>query len=331
MSTPTASIAGGSPIIENTHHANVRKRKKKDELLLRSQQLRHFLLMRDSSNHKDISFVGSATGIIYFIRAVHNAMVIGDSTAYQANNQTPESDHAPGEDDDGPDSAMGNDWKFLWSSSEVRDGAPAFTFEDLMTWSRSYFNNWHPAYPFLHAPTLLDYFRQVTHHGLADRGPTDAMHKTILRSVMSISLADSRQSGDLAVPIPTMLVFSSYNDAVESASRVLTHPSSVLTLQAVLSVILFLVSMLRYNAASRLEGFAVRMLYQIGLHRCPYRFSAVPSKDALLSIRMFWSLYCIDRFINPSLGLPPAISDADIDMCIPGKERHARRGEENTR
>jgi hypothetical protein len=80
--------------------------------------------------------------------------------------------------------------------------------------------------------------------------------------------------------------------------------------------------MLRYNAASRLEGLAVRMAFHLGLHRCPMQFSAFPKKEAELRKRMFWSIYCIDRYISIRLGIPLAIRDIDIDVCFPANERH---------
>ena len=80
--------------------------------------------------------------------------------------------------------------------------------------------------------------------------------------------------------------------------------------------------MLRLNAASRIGGLIMRMAVQLGLHRCPARFSAFTSSARELRQRVFWSLYAIDRFISQSMGLPLGLHDDDIDVCFPLAEHH---------
>lgn len=85
------------------------------------------------------------------------------------------------------------------------------------------------------------------------------------------------------------------------------------SLQAALGVQLFLVSMLRFNAASRLGGLIIRMALQMGLHRCPQRYPSFSLAQKELRHRVFFSLYCIDRFICQSTGLPLSLRDDDTD------------------
>jgi hypothetical protein len=102
-----------------------------------------------------------------------------------------------------------------------------------------------------------------------------------------------------------------------------SQPVCIQSLQAALSVQLFLVSMLRLNAASRLGGLIIRMALQMGLHRCSNRYPSFSSAQRELRHRIFFSLYCIDRFICQSTGLPLSLRDDDIDVCYPSLERHA--------
>jgi hypothetical protein len=267
-------------------------------------------LMRSVPGDKISSFVGSSSGV-YFIRSVYSALRSHPNTA--APIPSPE---VPGEDDHLP-SASPNVSKRIWRSNEVSpQGSPAITFQKLVTWSRSYFSNWHPAYPFLHAPAILAFFERLS-QGQDTREPSTSTSDPefiILRAIMSISLADRRQSpSDNVESYPAELVFQSYDEASNSVQHAFSQPVSMQSLQAALSVQLFLVSMLRFNAASRLGGLVIRMALQMGLHRCPQRYPSFSSAQRELRHRVFFSLYCIDRFICQSTGLPLSLRDDDID------------------
>ena len=290
------------------------------------QQLREVGLMRNVPGDNAVNFGANPNGL-YFIRSVYGGLAADRGFQSQVQTQSPESDVVPGEDDQLSIGAAKSASKYLWHSNEVlaipaSNGSGAFSFDDLIDWSRSYFDNWHPAYPFLHAPSVLEYFDHIAQDGVSDLDVSSSFQLTILRSIMSISLADRRQTGTHTRPIPANLVFQSFNHAIDSIQRVLTEESSIQSLQVVVSVQLFLLSMLRYNAASRFEGLAVRMAFHLGLHRCPMRLSALWGKEAELRQRLFWSIYCIDRYICSRLGLPLGIRDDDIDVCYPGSEQH---------
>lgn len=242
---------------------------------------------------------------------------------------TPESDAAPGEDDQVPMGAAKSASKWLWRPNEVLPPTPSsialeLQFDDLLDWSQSYIDHWHPAFPFLHAPSLIDYMRSVAGSGLhqPDATPSDTFQYIILRSIMSISVADRRQMASSRKIIPSRLVFHSFNDAINSIHLVLTEESSISSLQALVSVQLFLITMHRYNAAARLEGLAIRMAFQLGLHRCPLRTPSAADKEVELRKRLFWSVYCIDRYICIRLGTPLGVRSDETDMCFPHDERH---------
>lgn len=251
-----------------------------------------------------------------------------DSTVSQTPVQ-PNDDSVPGENDQLPAGAAHSASKWLWRTGEVEPGNSErrtlpVAFEDLLDWSQSYFDHWHPSFPFLHAPALLDYFRELLHSGdcSSEADPPQTLYYIILRSVISVATMDRRQMKAPQGPVPSALVFHTYNDAIDSIKLVLTEESSILSLQALVSVQLFLISMHRYNAASRLQGIAAHLAFQLQLYKCPARTRPPTDKEAELRKRLFWSVFCIDRYISIRLGNPSVISSDDIDVCYPQSERH---------
>ena len=278
-------------------------------------------LMRNLPGDKFSGFVGSASGI-YFIRSVYGA-IRHSNTSDETHIETPERDVVPGEDDYLPPAASESS-RQIWRDEEITTThTPRIEFQNLVEWSASYFANWHPAYPFLHAPAVLEIFDRVPKDGTLSEDTSQSFEMIIVRSIMSISLADRRQAlPSTGSQIPRTLVFHSYDSAMDSLQTILSRPASVQALQAAVSVQLFLVSMLRLNAASRLGGLILRMALQLGLHRCPNRFPSFSPSEKELRQRLFWSIYCIDRSICHSMGLPLSLRDDDIDVCYPSEERH---------
>lgn len=278
-------------------------------------------LMRSAPGDKLSSFVGSASGI-YFIRSVYGA-IRGAHPSASPQMGTPESDHVPGEDDYLPSSTPNAPGR-IWRDEETTPRPlSTVSFQELVEWSGSYFANWHPFYPYLHAPSVLEEFERLPQASESANGSAPNFQMTILRSIMSISLADRRQSQALgAARYPLELVFQSYDEAVDCLQHVLSRPTTIQSLQAAISVQLFLISMLRLNAASRLGGLIIRMALQLGLHRCPTRFPSFSLGEKEHRQRIFWSLYAMDRFICQSMGLPLSLHDDDVDVCYPTTERH---------
>ncbi|CAI6340693.1 unnamed protein product [Periconia digitata] len=276
-------------------------------------------LMRSIPGDTMSSFIGSSSGI-YFIRSVYSTF----QSHHSVGSPIP-SPEVPGEDDH-LSSASPDAPKCIWRDHEIcPSGHSTMTFEKLVEWSRSYFSNWHPAYPFLHAPAILAFFEKLSQGRETSESTPSISEFVVLKAVMSISLADRRQNNSgFDLPYPVELVFQSYDEAINSVQFAFSQPVSMQSLQAALGVQLFLVTMLRFNAASRLGGLIIRMALQMGLHRCPQRYPSFPSAQRELRHRVFLSLYCIDRFICQSTGLPLSLRDDDIDVCYPTLERHSR-------
>lgn len=296
------------------------KRKRTQSSTGITQQPREVGVMRRDGARKDTTFIGSGSGI-HFVKSVKASL--GKTARARAD----DNELVPGEEDALPIASDQREADRWWTYSEVSThGEGGSSFEQLVEWSQSYFTYWHCALPFLHAPSFLTWCETLAQRPLATAESTlNPDQMTIVRAVMSISLADRRQKKDdvQSSMIPTTLVFQSYQQALSSTQRLITASPSIESLQAALAVQLFLVSMLRHNAASRLGGLIIRTVFQMGLHRCPVRFPTFSKTECEMRQRIFWSTYCLDRYICQSLGTPISLRDDDIDVCLPNDEHHS--------
>ena len=277
--------------------------------------------MRDADGKGSTYFLGSGSGI-YFIRSVLSILARNSTTQQPL---SPEEELVPGEDDRLQNQGQS---KSLWRSHEVveqTDNTPIPSFDSLVDWSRSYFETWHRAFPFLHAPSVLHSFNRICDGDIRNIDPVEAI---IVRSIMSICIHDRRQKiPQTDAHVPSGLVFATVQDALAALQVALCRPTSIAILQAVVAVQVFLMSMLHYNSASRIGGLLVRMAHQLGLHRCPARFSRFSVEEVGIRRRLWWSIYCFERHLAQSLGLPLDIRDDDVDVCYPGREEHSQEKE----
>lgn len=278
--------------------------------------------MRESQNEGSATFLGSSSGI-HFIRHVYNAFArrSADLDQTRARDRT----SVPGEDDRLRRSAGSvHTSDELWRRDELNSEQNAsFTFDDLVRWTRSYFENWHPIFPCLHAPTVLKTMESVSQKGIESVSRLELM---ILRSIVSISLGDNRQTTSSELkrsPVPSVLVFRSIQHVMQDVQSLLEEPTTLALLQAAFTAQLALTSLLRLNAASRVGGVITRTAFHLGLHRCPGRFSCFSSEEVDIRCRLFWSIYSLERYLSQALGIPLSIRDDDIDVCYPGTERHS--------
>ncbi|KAL5322812.1 hypothetical protein ACEPPN_010791 [Leptodophora sp. 'Broadleaf-Isolate-01'] len=271
------------------------------------------------------SFVGSGSGI-YFVRTVRSALarnISWDADAIDTEMVPGEDDRIEARRESSPNA------KYLWRPEEVGFTSPGqgqlealvpVAFADLVQWSQSYFNLWHPPFPFLHAPSVLVLFEKLATHGISHLSMTESL---IIRSVLSISLADRRQMPRKnQSSVPAHLIFNTIDDAVSCLSPILMKSPTISGLQAALSVQVFLISILRLNTASRFGGLIVRIAFHLGIHRCPARYAQFALAEEDIRRRLFWSIYSLERFLAQSLGLPIDLKDADIDVCPPFAELH---------
>lgn len=276
--------------------------------------------MRESHDDGSATFLGSSSGI-YFIRHVYSAFARRSAHLQQTRDRDRAS--VPGEDDRLRSSGTANVTDELWSREEL-NYAPtsAFSFEDLINWTRRYFENWHPVFPCLHAPSVLKIMERLSSQGTASVGLPEMM---VIRSIVSISLADSRQVAAIQSkigPVPATLVYRTVHRVLQDIQSLLAEPTTLPLLQAAFTAQLALVSLLRLNAASRVGGVITRTAFHLGLHRCPGRFPCFSNEDVDIRRRLFWSIYILERYLSQALGIPLTIRDDDIDVCYPGEESH---------
>ncbi|KAL4906815.1 hypothetical protein BDW74DRAFT_189958 [Aspergillus multicolor] len=296
----------------NSNHESPSKRQK---LTPKAHELGVMRKFTDNGS-ESASFLGSSSGI-HFIRVVYNAFARRSAHLKQPQ-QASKDAQVPGEDDQ-----LHQQYPDLWLPHELnlQATAPLSTFDSLVQWTKGYFENWHPMFPFLSGPDFLVILENLSRDGFSNLSAADGI---LVRSIVSISLMDRRQinAPSTQSPVPAALVFRSVRQAMESLFTLLCSPPTIPILQAAFGVQLFLTSLLRLNAASRIGGIIIRTAFHLGLHRCPARFSFT-SLEVATRRRLFWSVYCLERYLSQALGIPLGIKDDDIDVCYPNVEIHA--------
>lgn len=70
--------------------------------------------------------------------------------------------------------------------------------------------------------------------------------------------------------------------------------------------------------AYRLIGLAARFSLEMGLHRHEIITETYPDKEERrMALKVFWSIYVLDRRYSFGTGMPFAVQDADIDPSLP--------------
>lgn len=70
--------------------------------------------------------------------------------------------------------------------------------------------------------------------------------------------------------------------------------------------------------AGRTLSHAARVCLEMGLHRRERVLALFPaSKEQSLAVRIFWSIYVLDRRWSIGNDIPFVIQDADIDSLLP--------------
>ncbi|KAI0976403.1 fungal-specific transcription factor domain-containing protein [Xylaria arbuscula] len=277
-------------------------------------------VMREGNEPGLPRFIGSASGI-HLIRTVYDMLAQSHVDRDAAADVVPgEEDQLTGPSPSDPRVRGGLPATPFWHPDEIAGSMAAVNFDALLQWTESYFQYWHPVFPFLHGPAFLGVLEQVGENGIESLSQAEAI---IVRSVLSISLADCRQIARRRHSFPPDLVFLNQDDIAASLTFVLSSPASIINIQAAMCVELFLISMLNFNMASRVGGIIVRMSFNLGLHRCPSRFPNFSTHDISMRKRLWWSIYCLDRAVCQTLGLPLGIKDDDVDVCLPSEEFHS--------
>ena len=221
----------------------IKRRKRTSFAATSGPSPRELGFMRESQNEGSATFLGSSSGI-HFIRHVYNAFArrSADLDQTRARDRT----SVPGEDDRlRPNTGSIHTSDEIWRKDELNFATKAsFSFDDLVKWTRSYFENWHPIFPCLHAPTVLKTMEIVSQKGTESVSRLELM---ILRSIVSISLGDKRQtsSESASSPVPAGLVFRSVQHVMQDVQSLLEEPTTLALLQAAFTAQVALASLLR--------------------------------------------------------------------------------------
>ncbi|KEF51700.1 uncharacterized protein A1O9_12335 [Exophiala aquamarina CBS 119918] len=181
-----------------------------------------------------------------------------------------------------------------------------------------YLRNWHPLFPFLHGPSLLEMILDLYEpHESSTARPSSSLQRRICQAVIcqcvfSIAALDWREQQlpfESRIESPTQLL---------SLLGFLASNHDLQSLQALLAAQLYLLSTMSLRGASTIGGTLTRVIYLAGLHRCPCRYVQIPAEECNLRKRIFWTAYILDRYLSQALGHPLSIQDSEVDVCIPG-------------
>ncbi|KAJ5139677.1 hypothetical protein N7448_003085 [Penicillium atrosanguineum] len=292
-------------------------------------------------SNEDSQFVGSSSGV-YFINTVKRAFSAGLEASGSPETEFPAAEDTLVGAEDSPrkrqrtasfkhDSATPGEaespapWNYDPAIAAFMGKAPPLEgSKELMM---MYFRVWHPLFPFLHGPTVLQAMEKLySSAGHNNPIPDESSdHRStcwtvILQCIFNLG---SLLRPDLELP-PTCLIQST--GSVTSLLGSLATSHDIASLQALLAVQVYLVAKMSLRLASTFGGCVLRSMMHAGLHRCPFRYAQLSSHDRQLRKRIFWCAYAIDRYLSQALGLPLGIQDSDIDVCLPAApEMHSPR------
>ncbi|KIW37689.1 uncharacterized protein PV06_10323 [Exophiala oligosperma] len=286
-----------------------------------------------ASSPQKTEFIGSASGV-FFVNTVFRAFAQSASSSNDAESQTLH--HDPGSVDsrlvDPETPLQTEDENVAMKIHLERENteAPARSYgikghrlgvapsqqtakELLML----YLRNWHPLFPFLHGPTLLESISALYEIDEPRSSTKDSLRARLCKAIICqcvFNIADLDNRGQY---LPS-------ESRIESSSKLLSllgyvaNNHDIQTIQALLAAQLYLVSTMALRTASTVGGTLARIMYHAGLHRCPYRYPQLDPQECDLRKRVFWSAYVLDRYLSQALGHPLGFQDSDLDVCIPG-------------
>ncbi|CAK1366778.1 hypothetical protein CB0940_10147 [Cercospora beticola] len=272
-------------------------------------------------------FIGSSSGV-YFINTVKQAF---ENSVQQDNtNHLPAAEETVGGEDDFAPSARNSPERGQFelnissqraievSSSAQLGSLPPYETAQLMT--IEYFKIWHPIVPFLSGSAFLQELENLYQDPRTSRGsgriPTDRKrlcNLIIFQCVIAVGGAGLPSSHSIPSALPSR---SNLLSLVAS----LASKHDILTVQTLLAAQVYCLSTLALRTASSIGGLLCKLLFHAGLHRCPYRYPQLSNDDRDLRKRILWSAYALDRYLCQALGIPVSLSDAEIDVCLSGRQ-----------
>lgn len=96
----------------------------------------------------------------------------------------------------------------------------------------------------------------------------------------------------------------------------IAHLRTVVSLQVVISIILYLVSTARMASAHAFLGAACAAAMRQGLHFRSTHEAQFPEKERRVRRKIFWAVMNLDGYITSILGLPPFLDATAVDPAI---------------
>lgn len=96
----------------------------------------------------------------------------------------------------------------------------------------------------------------------------------------------------------------------------IAHLRTIVSLQAIISLILFLVSTARMASAHAFLGAACAAAMRQGLHFRSTHEADLPDEERRVRRRVFWAIMNLDMYITSILGLPPFMDLSAVDPAI---------------
>ena len=236
-------------------------------------------ILRSLGNGKS-QFIGSSSGV-YFVNTVRKAFSAAnaDSRSHRGSTQpSPEDCIVGNEEDEGANDAVESARRGLPAPGDSNLSYGQLVPEELgkppsYNVARqllvTYFRTWHPLFPFLHGPSLV---QELDHmysdvNGVHNRSTnrSRALARAItLQCVFNLAALDgSLLSPEARLDRPALLI---------APLATLAIRSDLESLQALLAAQLLLVARMSLRESSAVGGLLCRSIYQAGLHRCPVRY-----------------------------------------------------------
>lgn len=186
-----------------------------------------------------------------------------------------------------------------------------------------YFKLWHPLFPFVHGPSFIQEVETLYDPAKPAFNPpgNDPDRHRCCRAIIAQCILNVAQAGIAREILPRHSRIESSQSLIFALSSLATK-QDLHSLQALLAAQLYFVCAGSFRSASAVGGMLNKSLFHAGLHRCPNRYTQLSDHDRDMRKRIFWSAYVLDRYLSQGLGIPLGFQDSDIDVCMPGKERH---------
>lgn len=190
---------------------------------------------------------------------------------------------------------------------------PIFTVSRIQDIMDRYFQYISPTYRHLHHPTAKKWAIAYVNR---DQQLTAAQRACVLLVCAQTLLHTSAHPGDPDVGRGDSMMSMACSERAKAILDKEPGPPGLASVQARISMCLYLLSTFRLNECRYCFSFAATVATALGLHR-KMSSTKVNSLEGECRKRTFWSLYVLDAYLSVMLGRPRLLRDEDIDQPYP--------------